>query len=243
MSRHRYKVPRVKIQILAVECLRLLKKYFTYKELSRILRISEALLCRYVKGDVLPGVERAWYIVSKTIEAGLVERVIDRLLVLDERGIVNIYFIAYNSTVIKLASQRAFIEFIDMSIDKVLTAAVNGIPLATMVSDALETDVVVAKRTRDAGVIEYLEAQYLTPSPPVLTSLYLPRHAMSKGDRVLIVDDLLQSGRTLSALVTLTEQSNAKVVGVFALLSLGTRWRARVPSTVEKVVVLKEVEY
>ena len=241
--RRYYNIPRVKIQMLAVDSLRLLKKYFTYKELSRVLRISEALLCRYVKGDVLPGVERAWHIINKTIEAGLVERIIDRLLVLDERGIVNIYFIAYNSVVIKLASQRAFIEFINNDIDKVLTAAVNGIPLATMVSDVLETDVVVAKRTRDAGIIEYLEAQYLTPSPPVLTSLYLPRHAISKGDRVLIVDDLLQSGRTLSALISLTERSNAKVVGVFALLSLGSRWRDRVPNTVEKIVVLREVKY
>jgi len=242
MGRHYYKTSRVKIQTLAVDSLRSLKKYFTYKELSKVLQISEALLCRYVKGEVLPSVERAWHIINKTIEAGLVEKVIDRLLVLDERGIVNIYFIAYNTTVIKLASQRAFIEFADKAIDNVLTAAVNGIPLATMVSDILETDIVVAKRTRDAGMIEYIEAQYLTPSPPVLTSLYLPRHAIHKGDRVLIVDDLLQSGRTLSALVSLTERSNAKVVGVFALLSLGSQWKARVPDSVEKIVILREIK-
>jgi len=75
MGRHYYKTSRVKIQTLAVDSLRSLKKYFTYKELSKVLQISEALLCRYVKGEVLPSVERAWHIINKTIEAGLVEKV------------------------------------------------------------------------------------------------------------------------------------------------------------------------
>ena len=235
------RLPKVKVQAMAVECLRHLKSFFTYRELSKELGFPEAVLCRYVRGDMVPGPERAWQIVCRAAEVDLLGRLVDRVLVLDESGVVNIYFIAYDRSIVSLAAQRALVEFLDLDVSKVLTAAVNGIPLAVAVSNALDVDVAVAKGTRDAGVVDYLEAEYMTPSPPTLRSLYLPKGAVRRGDRVLIVDDLLHSGRTLSALSSLTEKSGGVVVGVFALISVGESWRALVPQTVEKVVVVREI--
>ena len=235
------KIMKIKLQMLAIDCIRLLKRYYTYKELSKIFQISEALLCRYARGDVIPTFERSWYIMNKVIEHRLLEDIIDRILMLDKSGVVNIYFIAYNDAIIRLAAQRAFMEFYGFDINKVLTAAVNGIPLAIMVSYALDLEIAVAKKTRDAGIIEYFEAQYLTLNPPILSSFYIPRLAIRKNDKILIVDDLLQSGRTLAALNSLVTKADAEVIGLFALISIGNKWERYIPNSVEKVVILKKL--
>ena len=42
-------------------------------------------------------------------------------------------------------------------VTKVLTAAVDGVPLATMVANALGVNVIVAKRNKEVGVKAFLD--------------------------------------------------------------------------------------
>lgn len=51
-------------------------------------------------------------------------------------------------------------------------------------------------------------------------TLEIPSSAIQQGTRVLIVDDLLATGGTITALETLLENAGAKVVGVIALIEL-----------------------
>ncbi len=235
-------ISKIKIQALAIECIKSLKKYYTYKDLSQILEIPEALLCRYAKGEIAPSLDRALLILNKVKENRLLEKIIDRVLVLDKNGIVNIYFIAYNQDILKIASAIAYLEFKDFDIDKVFTAATNGIPLAVVIANALDCEIAVAKRSRDVGIIDYLEAQYITLSPPTLSSLYLPKLALKRNENVLIVDDLLQTGRTLRALVSLVKKSNANIVGIFTLIAIGSAWVKYVPQGVKKLIVVKKID-
>jgi len=232
---------KIRWQIMTIEALRTLKQFYTYRDLSSALKIPEALLCRYVTGDVAPSMERAMEIALKLHETGLIEKMIERKLEIDEMGVVNIYPLAYDSRILKLAAYHAFTEFSGSNVNAVLTAAVNGIPLATMVSSILDAKLAVAKKNRDPSTKSYLEIQYLTLSPPTLTSLYLPSTILKPGDNVLIVDDLLQSGRTLHALSKLAEQAGGRIIGVYALLALGDAWRASVPETIDKIVIAKHV--
>ena len=52
------------------------------------------------------------------------------------------------------------------------------------------------------------------------TTIEIPAHSLKKGDRVVLVDDLLATGGTLKALKELIEESGATVVGVVTLIEL-----------------------
>ena len=236
------KFEKIKIQVLSVKYLREVKNYMPYKDLSKITDIPETVLCRYVRGNILPNYSRAVEILKKLENAKILEKILERIVRIDELGVVNIYSIAFNKNLLTLASIRAFNIFKNSSIDSVLTAAANGIPLASLVSNLLDVDLVVAKKDRDPSLTEVLEAQFISPNPPTLTSLFIPRYSISKNSRVLVVDDLIQSGRTLSALNELVIRSGSRIVSLFAIVSVGRKWRDSLPSTLEKYHIVKRIE-
>ena len=49
----------LKYKLMTIEMLNLAKSYYTYRELSQLIGLPETVLSRYVKGHVLPTIERA----------------------------------------------------------------------------------------------------------------------------------------------------------------------------------------
>jgi len=66
----------------------------------------------------------------------------------------------------------------------------------------------------------------------------VPKTSLGKGSRVLIVDDLLRSGRTLRALVNIVRQARAEVAGIFSLVAVGNEWKEVVKDLDVRIVVL-----
>ncbi|PCN50012.1 adenine phosphoribosyltransferase [Candidatus Geothermarchaeota archaeon ex4572_27] len=237
----RRKEENLKFRLMVVEKLRLLKKTYSYNELAKRLGKPETVLCRYVKGDVLPGEETArelWEALSKL--EGFSEILKSRLK-LDEYGYADTTSLIYDPHLLMQASIEASMRFAGKRLTKVLTAAVNGVPLATSIALYLEIPLVVAKRTKDAGVKEFIEETYPTESPAMLSTLYIPKDALTPKDDVLIVDDLIRTGRTVQALINLTRKAKANPVGVFVLVAFGDEWRrqlARPPCPIEVALTL-----
>ncbi len=237
------KLERVRVQVLAVEALRALRSFMSGKEVLDILagagiELSVVDLSRYVTGSVLPSPQRSEAILGALSEANVLGTVLRRALVMDERGVVNVARIAYDSAILSLAAALAFRELRGVGVTKVLTAAVNGIPLATRIAHALDADLCVAKHEPDASVESYVETRYFAPDPPRYVHLYLPAFAINARDRIAVVDDLLHTGRTLRALTRLAEQRGAAVSAVFALIAMGQEWRGAVPEGARVVVAL-----
>jgi adenine phosphoribosyltransferase len=61
----------------------------------------------------------------------------------------------------------------------------------------------------------------------MMMSFYIPRGILKKGDSVLIVDDIIKSGETQRAMINLVTKSRADVAGVYALVSVGNRWKEK----------------
>ncbi|MEM0366466.1 MAG: phosphoribosyltransferase family protein, partial [Acidilobaceae archaeon] len=65
---------------------------------------------------------------------------------------------------------------------------------------------------------------------------YIPKGSIKREDRVLVVDDIVQSGLTLSVMKKLVDRVGAKLLGVAAIVVVGDEWRKRVD--IEKIEAL-----
>jgi adenine/guanine phosphoribosyltransferase-like PRPP-binding protein len=217
----------LKFRLMTINLLKTAKKRLTYRELSSKTGLPVTVLSRYVKGHVLPSSSRAKRIwkVLETL-AGLEEE-LRRRIKFDEFGYFDNTSIVFNASLLQQSVQHAFSRFAGRRITKILTAAVDGIPLATLMSDALGVDLIIAKKTKEVGIHDYFEETFIPGSSDIVMSLYLPRGAIKKGDSVLIVDDVIKTGETQKAMVNLVTKSRADVAGVYILISIGDEWKEK----------------
>ncbi len=237
------RVDEVLAQLVCQRALRALRAYIQPRVILETLNasgleLSPVDLSRYLSGSVLPAPEKANAILDVIYRSGLVERALRRAVEVDSQGIVNVPLVAYNAQLLDLAASVAYTLFRGR-VDVVITAATNGIPLATLVSSFLGTRLAVARRERESPTLKYLEADLFLRDPPSYVRLYVPSDMLRGGDRVLVVDDLFRTGRTLRALASIAAKANAQVVGGIAMVALGEAWREAVPRGSEFIVLLQ----
>jgi adenine/guanine phosphoribosyltransferase-like PRPP-binding protein len=237
-------VSDIKKRMKSVELLKILKKNHTYEELSKITKLPVTVLNRYIKGHVLPSKNRAdelFEIFDKTFD---VKDEISRRIEFDSRGYFDNTELLADTLFMRVVAQIISEKFVGKEITKVLTAAVDGIPIATHISNQLEAQLIIAKRTREVGVTKFIEESYVPSFSGVLMTLYLPKGTLTSRDNILIVDDIIRSGETQRALVNLAEKSGAQIAGIFFLVSIGKTWEKKIRTppncTVEIILQLPE---
>lgn len=214
----------LKFRLMTIELLRTAKKHFTYRELAQRTGLPVTVLSRYVKGHVLPTMTRAkniWDTLTKIVN--LEEEIRGRIR-FDEWGYFDNSNIICDLTLLHQAAQHALSKFAGRRITKVVTAAVDGIPLATAVASAFGVDLVIAKKSKEVGVHDFLEETYIPSNSAVMMALYIPKRIVKKGDSVLIVDDVIRTGETQRALINIIGRAKAEVTGVFVLIAVGEEW-------------------
>jgi len=233
----------LKLRLMTIELLRTAKKEYTYRELSGKTNLPVTVLSRYAKGHVLPNASRAqelWKTLTKLV--GLQAELRGRIH-FNEDGYFNNTWIIGDFNILRQASHHALATFAGKRVTKVLTAAVDGIPLATMVANALGVDLVIAKRGKEVGVPAFLEETYVLRDSGVTMTLYVPRDVLKRRDSVLIVDDMIKTGETQAALVNLVKKARAEVSGIYSLIAVGDDWQTKISlpkgSPVEVVTKLK----
>lgn len=231
----------LKFRLATVELLRIAKKHYTYRELSAKTDLPVTVLSRYVKGHVLPNKERArqlWESLSKIV--GLENEFRKRLRFNEDGYFDNTPFVG-DIILLRQAANYAIAKFAGKRITKVLTAAVDGVPLATMVANALGVNLVVAKTTKEVGVSSFIEETYVLSDSGYTLTLYIPRDSIKKRDSVLIVDDIIKSGETQMALLNLVYKAKSEVAGIFAMISIGDSWikKMKVPPSCPIEIILK----
>jgi len=220
----------LKYKLMTIELLNLAKQRFTYRELSAMVHLPETVLSRYVKGHVLPTAQRAEEI-NKTLQRymSLDKELLERIH-FDDGGYFDNTAIIGDTMLLERAVQHAVGKFAGKRVTKIMTAAVDGIPLATLLAHRLGVGLLVAKKAREVGVREFIEEIFVPPKTAVVLSLFVPRDAIKKTDCVLIVDDIIDSGETQRAMMKIIQKAKAEVIGIYALVSIGTDWKARIES-------------
>jgi len=160
------------------------KKQYTYKRLQEETNLPVTVLSRYVKGHVLPNMKRAqeiWKALSRIID---LEGEIKRRLKWDNNGFFDNTSVIGDMSLLSQAANYAIARFAGRRITKVLTPAVDGIPLATLVAKALGVNVVIAKPMREAGVSAFIEETYTLNGSGRTMTLYIPKNAIRRRKRM-----------------------------------------------------------
>lgn len=218
----------LKLRLMTIELLRTAKKQYTYRELSSKTGLPVTVLSRYAKGHVLPNTERArllWRTLSKMVGLHVELR---RRIVFNKDGYFDNTNIIGDFNLLRQAAHHALATFAGKRVTKVFTAAVDGIPLATMVANSLGVNLVIAKRNKEVGVPTFLEETYVLRDSGITMTLYLPKDAIKRRDSILIVDDMIKTGETQAALVNLVHKARAEISGVYALIAVGNEWQKKI---------------
>jgi purine operon repressor len=226
MSTH---ADELKLRLMTIELLRTAKykRNITYRELASKTGLPVTVLSRYAKGHVLPNTARArqlWKVLVRLV--GLETELRSRIK-FDEDGYFDNTDIVGDFNILQQAANHALANFAGKRVTRVLTAAVDGIPLATMVANSLGVNLVIAKRGKEVGVKAFLEETYALKDSGVTMTLYIPKEAIKKRDSVLIVDDMIKTGETQAALVNLVRKVKAEISGFFSLIAVGEEWKKK----------------
>lgn len=109
--------------------------------------------------------------------------------------------------------------FADANANKVLTAEISGIAPALATGQALGVPVVYARKTRPVTMTGPVFVE-VAPSHTKGRDVFLmvSTEFLGAGDRVLVIDDFLATGATISALVRLVNHAGAELVGIGAVI-------------------------
>ena len=100
-------------------------------------------------------------------------------------------------------------------VTRVLTAEVSGIPVALAVAGQFDARLIYARKSQSRTMTgTYYVAEAISRTRGTASDLMVDRRFLGVQDQVLIVDDFLATGATLSALSRLVAESGADLCGI-----------------------------
>ncbi|MFZ8788267.1 MAG: phosphoribosyltransferase family protein [Acidilobaceae archaeon] len=235
------KSEKLRYRILVVEALRAARRLlpYSYKQLAREIGFDETLLARYSSGLSVPSYEQAIELMKA------LRRVLDPAKLTlncagEFKGLLDLTPILSDPYMLKVLAIEFYERFKDREVNKILVPETSGITLATAIAITFDATLVVARRSKDNPVMEYIEEHVVEP-PTVKNIFYVPKGSLRGSDRVLIVDDIVQTGLTLTVMKRFIDRAGAKLQGVAAIVVIGEEWRRRVDiNSVEAIIMISK---
>lgn len=222
-------------RIRAIDMLKILKKRFTYDSLAKLTNLPITVLNRYVKGHVLPSAERANELLKVFKKKFDVKKEIIDKIRFDKQGYFDNTNLVCDTLLLKLIANMVALKYQNTKITKILTVATDGIPLSSFIAGELGVSLALAKKNREAGISKFYEEDFSHKTTGVIQTLYIPKNELTSKDSILIVDDIIRTGITQSALVKLVKKAGANLAGIFAIVSIGSNWKKEIRNVTEHI--------
>lgn len=237
----RTKGDRVKLRLLSAEVLKLIKPVLSYRDLYELTGLPESVLCRYVKGSIIPSFEHAVRILARialSIDIGyLLKDLVER----EKSTVIDLLRVLKDPYIARLLSIMIFLDLADKQITKIVATAEAVLPIATMLSIEFSAPIVLVKRNKSYPGVQYYSVS-VTRGPRDVDTLYLDKDLISRKDKVFILSDVVYSGRTLEAVIFMVMKSRAEIVDVVSIMGLGTKWMERLEPYKVKVLSIVPFE-
>lgn len=152
-----------------------------------------------------------------------------------------------DASLMMAAGEELARRFRPLGATKVLTAEISGIAPALATALALGVPVIYARKARPVT----MPADAFRETAPSHTKgriveLFVSPEIISPADRILVVDDFLASGQTISALVRIVQRSGATLVGIGAVIEKsfegGRSFLAEHGVPIEALVTVRSME-
>lgn len=132
-------------------------------------------------------------------------------------------FIMFSDTELTEACAKALVEKLP-EFDVILTAESKGIPLAYEVARMTGKNYLVARKSIKIYMTDPIEAKVNSITTRAEQTLYLSGEdaACIKGKNVLILDDVISTGETLTAMKILVEEAGGTIAAKAAAVAEGT---------------------
>ena len=105
--------------------------------------------------------------------------------------------------------------FKGQKIDAVMTVATKGVPLANAVADVLNIPFVIVRRDLKITEGSTVSVTYVSGSSgDRIEKMFLSKRSLKPNSRVLIVDDFLKGGGTITGMISLLSEFDSELVGV-----------------------------
>ncbi|MGD2200408.1 MAG: phosphoribosyltransferase family protein [Candidatus Bathyarchaeota archaeon] len=228
------RVRELKYRMMITDLLKVASENHTYQELSEFLGLSPPILSRYMRGHVLPSFSRAQTLYEKLMEITNIKDELKRRINFDEDGYFDNTPLVCEITWLKILSNYALEKFAGRRVTKVLTAAVDGIPVSSLVANLLDVDLIIAKDKKEVGIDDFIEETYIPKGSAMRQSLYVPKSSIRKRDSILIIDDIVRTGETVKALVDVVLNQKADVAGIYVLVTVGEDWKRYLEDYISK---------
>lgn len=108
--------------------------------------------------------------------------------------------------------------YMDKNIDAVVTIATKGISLANAVANIMNVPVVVIRKDNKVTEGSTVSINYVSGSSRKIETMVLSKRTLAEGSNVLIVDDFMRAGGSITGVMNLMNEFKAKVIGVSVLV-------------------------
>lgn len=104
--------------------------------------------------------------------------------------------------------------------DYVVTIEAKGIPIGVMAAQAMNLPLVIVRKNARITEGPSLAINYMSSTSGKIQSMTLPRRAIKKGSKVILVDDFMRAGGTFKGMEDLMREFDAKVVAKAVFMEL-----------------------
>ncbi|MCD2255982.1 pur operon repressor [Agrilactobacillus fermenti] len=105
-------------------------------------------------------------------------------------------------------------QYAKKQVDVVMTIATKGIPIAQSVAYYLNKPFVIVRRDSKITEGSTVSVNYVSGSSKRVEKMELSKRSLQKGAHVLIVDDFMKGGGTISGMVSMVKEFEAELAGI-----------------------------
>lgn len=226
------------LEAVAVDLLKLAKKQYDYKTLSKATGLPTSTLSRYITNKTFPRGEKARKLIERILPLADPPKLIRERVVVDE-DVADVSGLVSDPNVLKILNVFVVNEFSGSKITTIMPLDTYSIPLATALGMAADRKIVLLSERPIWDDDEMHALTYRVPGFVGKVKLWLPKKAVTSKDSVLMLVSFLANSSLVDSVVRFLQVIKAMPTGVFAIAAREHAWsKLNLPPGIKKKCLL-----